>query len=156
MRKQYLSAFLLACSVVLAGCDNSTPPNDPTPSAQARSTSENALLGTAKLGKPLELDGCTIQAYEVNVSYPGPRGDRYFTLATANCPTADVKTTRQNCGKNCEHDMLSVTRKDAQDEAQVAAKAQAEAAAKKAALLSKREQLVKELEQLDAEIEPVK
>jgi len=155
MRKQTLSSLLLACLVVLVGCDNSAPPKDPTPSAESRNNTENALLATSKLGKPLELDGCIVQAYEVNVAYPGVRSDRYFTLATANCPTADVKTTRQSCGKNCEHDVLSVTRK-AEDVGKAEEKAKAEAAAKKAELLKKREQLVSELQALEAEIEPAK
>lgn len=154
MRKQLLSALLLACSAALVGCDPNKPAPDPTPSAGEVYSSQNARLATAKLGPPLQLDGCVVQAYEVDVTYPGSRPDRYFTLATASCPTAEVKTTRQNCGKNCEHDVLSVTRKDADDEAQAEAKAQVEA--KKAALLNKRDQLVKEIEQLNAELEPAK
>ena len=155
MRKQYLSALLLACTVALVGCDPSTPAPDPTPSVGEVYSAGNARLATVKLGAPLQLDGCVIQAYEVDVTYPGSRPDRYFTLATASCPTAEVKTTPQSCGKNCEHDMLSVTRK-AEEVGVAEEKANAEAAAKKAELLKKREQLVSELQALEAEIEPVK
>lgn len=156
MRKQLYSTLLLASLALLVGCDPSRPAPDPTPTAGEVYSAGNARLAAAKLGAPLQLDGCVVQAYEVDVSYPGTRPDRYFTLATADCPSAKVTATNQSCGKSCKHDTLKVERK-AEDTDDAKAAAQAEAVAKKkAALLNKRDQLVKELEQLNAEIEPVK
>lgn len=163
MRKQFLasvkvcktSLVALACASVLGGCSNSGEMKNPNPTDEARQIMKNALLATSKVGKPFELDGCSVQVYEVNIAYPSQRFNQQISLATANCPTAAVSAIHQNCGKGCEHDSLRVEPHN-QIESDKAKEEELAKAHQRNALEFKKQQLQKELGELSSQLEELK
>jgi len=59
------------------------------------------------LGAPFTLDGCTVQLYRVAVT-PQPGTAMDVTMSTVNCPTAQVTSTTEPCGKGCVQNTVQV------------------------------------------------
>lgn len=97
-----IAAVLLA-GLALSGC------------AQREATLEkenapgwaDASIKPFPLGKPFMLDGCAVKLYRVAVTVPhGHAMD--VTTATVNCPTAQVQSTNESCGKGCVNNTVQV------------------------------------------------
>jgi hypothetical protein len=107
-RSSSRSFLLLAASCLalaaLSGCSPQTPAE-----AVERSNSDEWAASPLKaypVGAPFELDGCRVQLHRVAV---GVTRVPDVTLATAHCPTATVRATAGECGKNCSSDTIQVT-----------------------------------------------
>lgn len=139
--RNHTPAFLLAMAVLLTACDEHKPASDPTPSDETTQRNQQSRLAVSPVGQPLEVDGCIVKVHDVRVTRPGVALDSNFTLATANCPAAQVTTTREVCGKSCVHDTVRVDRLSEADlNANAQAEAQAQADAARAQQAAKRRQ----------------
>lgn len=101
-----LARLALGVGMVFAlqGCNLDT---DPNPSADYSQKIRRTRLAVTPMGESFELDGCVVKPYRVTTSNTFPD----FTLATAQCPTAEVMATAESCGKNCTSNTVKVTSK---------------------------------------------
>jgi hypothetical protein len=98
--KNAFSALVLAGFVALAGFgvyQKVTAKPEAPARAQGKSW-ESTLMTVYPVGKPLQVNGCTVTVHRIATS-DQEIGD--MTMATAQCDSATVTTTRQVCGKNC-------------------------------------------------------
>jgi hypothetical protein len=144
--RNYTPAFLLAMTVLLAGCIGK-PASDPTPAEETAQRNQQSRLAVSPVGQPLEVDGCLVKVHDVHITRPGVALDSNFTLATANCPAAQVTTAREVCGKGCVHNTVRV---DRLSEADLNANAQAEAQAQ--ANAARAQQAAKRRQEIEAKI----
>jgi len=68
---------------------------------------ESTLMTVYPVGKPLQINGCTVTVHRIATS-DQDIGD--MTMATAHCDDATVTTTKQVCGKNCVSTSTQVSR----------------------------------------------
>lgn len=136
----------LACTslLALAACDM-----DPNPSASRKSEFESTRLAVTRLGQPFEVDGCQVQAHRVTTSSAVPD----FTLATVNCPTAQVSTTTASCGKSCINNVVRVERKAGTEDSP--AQPSAEQAAQARELREKLRKLNEQVKSLEKDLQGV-
>lgn len=67
----------------------------------------DASIKPFPLGAPFTLDGCTVQLYRVAVTVQkGTAMD--VTMSTVNCPTAQVTSTTEPCGKGCINNTVQI------------------------------------------------
>lgn len=59
---------------------------------------ESALTAVYPVGKPFQVNGCTVSLHRVATNAPEISD---MTLATAQCVGTTVVTTKQACGKDC-------------------------------------------------------
>lgn len=80
------------------------------PEAPARAQSkswESTLMTVYPVGKPLQVNGCTVTVHRIATS-DNDIGD--MTMATAQCDGATVTTTKRVCGKDCVSTSTQVSR----------------------------------------------
>ena len=105
MRK-FISVILLACTSLLASCSKTA--SDPTPDTDRQHRIQGTRHSAVKAGEPFKVDGCDVQVYKVYSETGGVFGSNMFTLATANCETANVTAVNEGCGKSCVNDNIRV------------------------------------------------
>lgn len=142
------STLVLAAACLLSACGNWQ--TDPKPSSKTASDIAQTRMAVTKVEQTLTVEGCSVSVHRVHTSFADSLHN--FTLAVADCPTATVTTTNQNCGKNCRQDAMLVQPKTAPQEGEAQAKRKAAAEAKITALREEAARLAGEVRRVEAEL----
>ena len=137
-----LLALVAACSLSACG-------NDPRPSTKTADDIANTRMAVTKVKQSLTVEGCSISVHRVHTSISDSLNS--FTLAVADCPTATVTTTNQNCGKNCMQNAMLVEPKGVPEGATLSARKEA-AEAKLNELRRDAAKLAEEVRRIEAEL----
>ncbi len=67
-----------------------------------------AQLTPVRMGKPVELNGCTVELFYIDVKIPDYSNERGVTMATTRCATGTTVATSRECGDGCKSQVISV------------------------------------------------